>query len=378
MKNAIFFFLCGLFLSLSSTAQPTVGLENIIVEKFYISEANDTLANADGGVLPVGSVTYRIYADMLPGYVFQAAYGVPPTGSNPGHELRFETTTGFFNNTDRGNTSPTYTKNQTRLNTVMLDSWLSVGAACAGHYGIEKTEDNGVNTTVNNYTPQVLQSQNPMAGIPVSQQDGLLAGNPSTVTFVGIPTPLLDMFNNTNTVNPGGMIFSVDNGSWASLNGAMGPDSLSNKVLIAQITTNGIFSFKLNLQIRSANNIVENYVAENPSGNEIVHPALVYNSSMITSFDQISKWNTLISVYPNPASDLVSIQFPACEYRHADSGNYMSIHGIGGNEISRTSLSSLTEKSSTEEIDISNLRPGVYFLRMNINGTMLTRKLIRN
>ena len=62
----------------------------------------------------------------------------------------------------------------------------------------------------------------------------------------------------------------------------------------------------------------------------------------------------------------------------ADSGNYLSIHGIGGNEISRTSLSSLTEKSSTEEIDISNLRPGVYFLRMNINGTMLTRKLIRN
>jgi hypothetical protein len=378
MKKSYIFYLLASFLYHFSSAQPLGGLENIIVEKFYISEPNDTLANADGGILPVGSVTYRIYVDMLPGYVFQAAYGVPPTGSNPGHELRFETTTGFFNNTDRGNTSPTYTKNQTRLNTVMLDSWFSVGAACAGHYGIEKSSDNGVNTTVNNFTPQILQSQNPQAGIPLTQQDGLLAGNPLTVTFVGIPTPLLDMFNNTNAVNPGGMVFSVDNGSWASLNGSMGSDSLSNKVLIAQITTNGVFSFKLNLQIRSANNVVENYVAENPVGNEVQHPALIYNSSLLTSFDQISKWNSLISVYPNPASDIVNIQFPACEHRHSDTGNFISIHGIGGNEISRTSLTSLSEKASTELIDISDLRPGVYFLRMGINGTTVTRKLIRN
>jgi hypothetical protein len=174
------------------------------------------------------------------------------------------------------------------------------------------------------------------------------------------------------------MVFSVDNGSWASLNGSMGSDSLSNKVLIAQITTNGVFSFKLNLQIRSANNVVENYVAENPVGNEVQHPALIYNSSLLTSFDQISKWNSLISVYPNPASDIVNIQFPACEHRHSDTGNFISIHGIGGNEISRTSLTSLSEKASTELIDISDLRPGVYFLRMGINGTTVTRKLIRN
>ena len=52
------------------------GLENIIVEKYYVSDANDAAANATGGVLPINSVTYRIYADMLPGYKFQATYGV--------------------------------------------------------------------------------------------------------------------------------------------------------------------------------------------------------------------------------------------------------------------------------------------------------------
>ena len=44
------------------------GLENIIVEKYYISDGNDTIENLDGGVLPVVSVTYRVYVCMLPGY----------------------------------------------------------------------------------------------------------------------------------------------------------------------------------------------------------------------------------------------------------------------------------------------------------------------
>jgi hypothetical protein len=119
------------------------GLENIIVEKYYISNENDATVNSSGGVLPIGSITYRIYVDMLPDYKLQAVYGVP------GHEMRNATTTLFFNNEDRGATSPTYTKNKARGNTVMLDSWLSVGAACAGNFGVLKTEDDGVATNIN-------------------------------------------------------------------------------------------------------------------------------------------------------------------------------------------------------------------------------------
>jgi hypothetical protein len=34
------------------------GLENIIIEKCYKYSSQDTIANADGGILPVGSDTY--------------------------------------------------------------------------------------------------------------------------------------------------------------------------------------------------------------------------------------------------------------------------------------------------------------------------------
>ncbi|MEP7169931.1 MAG: hypothetical protein ABI855_11225, partial [Bacteroidota bacterium] len=76
-----------------------------------------------------------------------------------------------------------------------------------------------------------------------------------------------------------GSIFSTTNGSWATMNGSTGPDSIDNKVLVAQITTNGVFTFKLNIQIGTPFRGVEQYVAENPKGEEIQLPNLIYSSA---------------------------------------------------------------------------------------------------
>src|ERR1700740_452253 len=74
------------------------GLEGIIVEKYYVADANDN-ANSIGN-LPIGAVTYRVFVDMLPGYKFQALYGVT------GHAMTIQTSTTFFNNEDRGDVVP--------------------------------------------------------------------------------------------------------------------------------------------------------------------------------------------------------------------------------------------------------------------------------
>ena len=70
-------------LILGGIAHAQNGLENIIVEKYYVANAADaaaadvdaTNAGYATGALPVGSVTYRVYADLLPGYKVQALYG---------------------------------------------------------------------------------------------------------------------------------------------------------------------------------------------------------------------------------------------------------------------------------------------------------------
>lgn len=255
----------GIFLVFACTFAHSQGLENIIVEKYYICDAKDS--NASEGHLPVGSVTYRIFADMKPGYRFQAAFGVT------GHELRLATTTFFYNNEDYGGTvSNVIPDRRLGYNTVMLDSWLSAGGASEGTLGVLKSNDNGTETVVN--SKGLLQNAEPAAGIPLKTQDGLLNGAPPKVTGFGIDS-IITVFNKKTN----GSLFSTTNGSWASMNGSVGPDSVDNKVLIAQITTNGVFTFKLNIQIGTPYHGVEQYVAENPKGEEILLPSLIYSSA---------------------------------------------------------------------------------------------------
>ncbi len=263
---ATLLFLLASFLNVNAQN----GLEGVIVEKYYISNANDATMNGVGGVLPAGSVTYRIYVDLLPGYKFQAAYGIP------NHELRLATTTSFFNNEDRGDITPAYSKSQASQNTVMLDSWLSAGAACNGNFGILKTEDDNVANVIN--ANGILQNSDPAAGIPLTSRDGLIAGSPETVTLVGLDIDA-EVFND---ISQAGNLFSTYNGSWASLNGSVGPTT-ANKILIAQITTDGVFSFKLNIQIGTPTGNVQQYVAENPTGSEIQIPSLIYTSQVNTT-----------------------------------------------------------------------------------------------
>ncbi|MBK9639484.1 MAG: T9SS type A sorting domain-containing protein [Bacteroidetes bacterium] len=242
------------------------GLEGIIVEKYYVSNAAD--AAGSSGVLPSGSTTYRIFIDLLPGYTFQAAYGVA------NHELRFQTTTSFFNNEDYGATTPTFSKTNARNNTVMLDSWLSGGASCGSNYGILKTEDGVAGGTNVINANGILANNDPIAGIPLTTQDGIYAGTTPSVTVLGFTPSELNVIDATSNV---GNLISTYNASWAVLGGSTGPIPSVNKILIAQFTTNGTFSFKLNIQIGTPTpGVSQNFVAENATGSEILFPALIY------------------------------------------------------------------------------------------------------
>ncbi|MFM2284648.1 MAG: hypothetical protein RLZZ543_145 [Bacteroidota bacterium] len=260
MKKLLF----GLGLLLSANlVNAQNGLESIIVEKYYVANAADAAGSV--GTLPVGSVTYRFYVDMLPGYKFQVAYG------NSDHTLSFNTTTSFFNNEDRGAVNPTYTKTQARANTVMLDSWLSAGAACASNFGVLKSEDDvtsGGATVVN--SNGILANTDASAGIPLTTQDGLWAGAPSSVTTVGQTDAQAAIFDATSQQ---GSSFVLTDGAWSSLAGTQGPTS-NNRILIAQLTTDGVLTYALNIQIGTPTGGVQRYVVSNPLAGETTLPSL--------------------------------------------------------------------------------------------------------
>ncbi len=240
------------------------GLEGIILEKFYISSKEDNSKPELSGHLAPGSITYRIYVDLKPGYTFQAAYGTP------NHELYIKSTNLFYNHLEYGAEYPnriplrTYSRNTSRL-----DSWLSVGGAGENQIGVLKSEDDSLN--VSKTSGAYLKNNSKKMGVSLEVVDGMKEQyNLAFPTFYQMDSTIkgLGTITNTNTI-------STKNGAWASMGkGSQGADSLSNKILIAQLTTDGKLSYQLNLLIGTPDGKSEKYVAHNPIEGEFTHPDL--------------------------------------------------------------------------------------------------------
>lgn len=271
MKKLIglYFSIC-LFLSITVNAQ--IGLENIIVEKYYISTAKDTVGADSIGYLPIGSVTYRIFADLLPVYRLQAVYGVPE------HELRIETTTRFFNAAvNDGRSANDIQPLQLVNGALLLDSWVSVGAAALDFQGVLKEEDDTVKSYASKNIAGILRNNDPEMGIPLVEKDGLkyLRYQPATQYYNLEEDLKIFEYQHRNFVTG---LFSTRDGAWASYGGSVGAQP-ENRILIAQLTTDGVLSFELNMQLAVPDGGVEKFVARNPGDGEMEISSLRYSSS---------------------------------------------------------------------------------------------------
>lgn len=248
------------------------GLNGLIVERYYIADSTDARLSKNNQ-LPKGSVTYRVFVDMKPGYQFQACFG------SEGHPMWISTTTAFYNHPIYGSNIATLIYDASLSGgTCMLDSWLSTGAASAVHYGIMKSEDDTVGTIVN--ALGALQNHDETAGPPISTHDGLFRVGPGKtvpkITAIGIDE-LLEALKTPQTDDTG-FEFKTENGAWACIGGSSLEHNGSNRVLIGQFTTSGIFSFQLNIQLGRPSGGFEQYVASDPDPGQFVSPTLRFTS----------------------------------------------------------------------------------------------------
>jgi len=245
----------ALILSASSIyAQLDTVLKNVIVEKYYVSDANDArdiqyYTNDDGDItdtviLAEGSVTYRIFIQLANGYKLRKVYG------NSNHTLKILSDSGFYNNADYGASfGVEISGNNVKKKTTALDTWLTLGQATDKNYGIQKTEDtDGSVLGLKGY----LLNNDTAAGIPLTVSDGLDNNHvvlPRTFESFGI----VDTSGYDSTIFGSLKVRNqfISNNAFIQIEGGiMGvkPDS-SNKVLIAQLTTRGNIKFELNIMV---------------------------------------------------------------------------------------------------------------------------------
>ena len=162
----------------------------------------------------------------------------------------------------------------------------------------------------------------------------------------------------------------------------MGPDSTKNRVLIAQLTTDGELFFKLSVLINSPEGTSQYYVPENPgflqgTGSEIITEILDTTLTFLSSkyiptaivYNVIAKKE--ISVYPNPTTNLFYISFPS----DFTEGNY-TIYNIAGNSVASKNITNKIGKY-TEKVDVSNYPNGIYFVQVQSKGIQSTFKVIK-
>ena len=249
------------------------GLEGIVVEKYYKANSAD-VANAieNGAVTPLttGSVTYRIYVDMASGYKFNSLFG------SSAHNLKVNSTAGFYNDQTYGvSINPgTISSANIRKETAMLDSYFTTGGAGGGKVGVLKTED--TDGSIGNAQGILANNPGGCFGLPITgsgAQDGMRPLTASPATYI-VPNLLgsassLDVLDQTD-----GNSILLTAHAIAALGGVYGPTS-TNMVLVAQFTTSGDLTFELNLQLQNTTTgAAENYVASNPTGNELTHASL--------------------------------------------------------------------------------------------------------
>ncbi len=230
------------------THDDSLALEKLIVEKYYVSDASDYTDTLQSP-LPKASVTYRIFIDLKPGYSLQLVFG------NQKHELVLETSTRFYNDKTADaftgfNINPKYVSS----GNIAFDSWITMGAAARGFTGILRSEDTTGFSLISNRASLKLA-------------DGLTKGVLPDFKQFNLD---LNFFNNDSNATR----FSTNDGGWAALGGVKGPTP-ENRVLIAQLTTNGKLTFRLNVQIGTPTGGSVKFVASKPEASEIQFDGLI-------------------------------------------------------------------------------------------------------
>lgn len=361
----------GLFTTLGLNAQN--GLEGIIVEKYYVSDIADSLdADANGAVYPlrVGSVTYRVYADLLPNYSVLNLFG------NANHDFRVETTTAFYNDPNFGVSTYNGTSlNNTKKNTQLIDSYFTIGGVASGLMGVLKTED--TDGSIGN-NQGILANNDASAGIPITgsgAQDGLLPGSPIVVNALGF-TDELSIFDQT-----AGGSFLTNGGAIAALGGMQGVTA-SNTVLLGQFTTDGDFSFQLNIQLGTpVAGESQIFVASNPVGSELQDSTLIYTSVVTDTtsgglgFDELSNAGIELLLFPNPTQEKTTVY--VSNYKISSSTDKLTLLNLAGQVLSEQKIATSNGKL-VSSVDLGAYDKGIYLLKLNIGDREWIRQVVKN
>lgn len=238
MKRKLLTLGIGLLLGTSFSYSQTL-LDSIIVEKIHIAtqaDHDEDIANGIKSPIVIGATTYRIWVDMAPGASISSVYG------DNNHALKIQTTTAFYNN-DMGGSIASSIMQSDITGTNQYDSWVTLGGSSDASVAVYKQAD--------------------------------IVTTPAEVTNLGLQlTPSFDKYPGVSLLSYSGTYTTI-NGEGSTGNAYTQGHGTNNTILIGQFTTDGTFSFELNLQLTDGGSLWENYASNSPNNGEFTNSTLI-------------------------------------------------------------------------------------------------------
>lgn len=389
MKNISTLFLLSLLTAFAyGQNEPflpdTNALEGIIVEKYYLSGADDVAAG-----LPEGSITYRVYADLKPDYTVLnfTAFSV--------HPISIRVTDGgeFYNNTFGVSLAPNLNSSLYAVDaTSGIDSWLTIGAANEDGFGILKSQDEDESSLLAGSADGYLFNEEGYCLPSLQTQDGIIEGEAPSITTLG-ETDQLPIFGTANSSQN----FEVGDLTIAVLGGVIGPNE-ENQVLLGQFTTiNGTLEFDINIQIGIPEELQCNVIPscekssiwftysfdpqdsennENPDLNYVTYQneSLSYaddGAPCTLSIEDLQKLDNAFSIFPNPTESTTQLSFS----EHLANARY-EVFDVSGKLVKSKNIG-MASAGSTWEIDLSSVKSGVYLIKVISDESYSIKKLVK-
>ena len=93
----------------------------------------------------------------------------------------------------------------------------------------------------------------------------------------------------------------------------------------------------------------------------------------ITGINEVRKMNSTLSVYPNPATNQISIEFDLIETKNTS----IEIKNVLGQTVKTTPNSSFQKGTNKIEMDVSEFSQGIYFVQLQSGNKIINQKFIK-
>jgi hypothetical protein len=103
----------------------------------------------------------------------------------------------------------------------------------------------------------------------------------------------------------------------------------------------------------------------------IVNAERIKMSNLPVGFEDISKDEASLKVFPNPTANLTNLSFNLSESKQVS----IEVFDITGKRLIQEEMGQMVQGNQFIELDVANLPEGFYFLNLRLNDEVITKKI---